>query len=334
MPDAAYMRAGTASVEVSAARRLARVIADNLEVFLGGGELKSLTRDDGTNALTLSYASRSAQGSDPSSSRWDVVVAMGDGADVLQVQVLDGRGEEVYSSKVHASGKLELTASSAQVIVAELLSLQAARLQLAAQSVELVSQGQTSVTTGGLRVQSLGRAAIQASGNATLSSAGTTTVRGMSGVQVSASGGLLPNPLSNSFRVDAVNGQIVMEAGNPLLGDIGAARSGFQLTTYSGDVRIWSLLGGVSIDTTVPGAVKLGGPPLSLPPAPAIPGALSGTMWEPLFVWAQAFGAAVDAHVHLDPLSGAITTPPLVPIWTSTSALFATARSVFVTFGG
>jgi hypothetical protein len=57
-------------------------------------------------------------------------------------------------------------------------------------------------------------------------------------------------------------------------------------------------------------------------------------MWEPLFVWAQAFGAAVDAHVHLDPLSGAITTPPLVPIWTSTSALFATARSVFVTFGG
>lgn len=330
-----YLRSGGTSAELHRSRQLARVVATNLEMFLGGGSITSMTRE-GANVLRLTYAAQCADGSDPQVEQWDVEVEVGDCADgsVLCTRVLGPDGSARFESSVSHLGQASVSASEFLLMASDLLSFEAQRVEVACNGLRVVSGSEAFVRAASVTTESTGNTAIRSAGRVTVSAGSSMDVQATGSVQFLTNGSLLPTPLTEAFVVDAVNGTIRLTAGNPALGDLGSARSSVRIETITGDVRIWAPLGGVSIDTTVPGGVKLGGPPLGLPPAPALPGPFAGTLFEPLYAWAQAFGAGVDAHVHASFPSGGPTTPPIVPIYAPTSPLLVVARSIFVTFGG
>lgn len=330
----AFLVSGQTHLMLQDARGCAQLLANSMELFLGGGHITSITDDvTGTSTIKMSYASTTAR-SDPTKETWEVVLSAGNEPAGMLAQVRDAAGEEVYRMHVSGRGHLGTSAQSMRLVLAGLLEIEATRVRAEVSDMDLVVRGNMQVSAGSVQVSSTGRTSIRSAKDASLSAAGIATVRGMQGVRVVANGSLLPNPLSESVGVDGVNGSVNITAGDPLLGDVGTARSGVNVFSYNGDVRLTTLLGGVSIDSTIPGGVKIGGPPLSLPPAPALPGPLAGTLFEPLFVWAQAFGLAVDTHIHPVPPGGGATAPAIVPPFSSTQGLLPAARSIFVTFGG
>lgn len=331
----AYLRSAGTSVELHRSRQIARVVATNLEMFLGGGAITSVTRD-GANLLRLTYAAACADGADPQVEQWDVEVEVGDCADgsVVCTRVLGPDGSARFESSVSHMGQARVSASELVLVASGLLSIEAQRVEMACNGLRVVSGSEAFLRASSVTSEATGNTAIRSAGRVTVSAGGSLDVQSTGGATFLTNGSLLPTPLSESFVVDAVNGTVRLTAGNPVLGDIGAARSSIRLETFSGDVRIWSLVGGVSIDTTLPGGVKLGGPPLGLPPAPSLPGPFAGTLFEPLYAWAQAFGTAVDLHIHASSPGGGPTTPPITPVYAPTSALLVAARSIFVTFGG
>ena len=155
------------------------------------------------------------------------------------------------------------------------------------------------------------------------------------GLRIGAVGSIAPTPLTSAFSVTASNGSAVFDVGNPLAGDVQTAQSSFDVVVWgTGQAQMSTRgVGGVTLGCTIPGGIRLGGPGL-VRPAPYVPGPFGAVVYERLMAAFAALGAALDTHTHVSATPGAPTTPPVVPPWSSTSAGFAAARSLYVTLGG
>lgn len=324
----------TTAVETHAEQELVRLSGRSLQVRTGGGELEWGSTAQGKSALRLDFGPDEAWEGGPRAANYRVQLRLGGGGALARMRFLSATGQDDAGWAIDAGGAVTAHAKRSSMRVAEdwRLEVGAARVQ----------------STGDLELEGLGAARLEAGRNLQLRAGGSVqlaavrdvsarafgglALQALRGMQLTANGALVPTPLSTALDVVATNGSMVLDLGNPLYGDLGTARSGLRVTTYTGDVSLTALTGTIALHTTVPASIKLGGPPTLPPPTGGAPGLFSAVIFERLAAYLAAFGAAIDSHVH--PATGGATLPPVVPPFASTSAGLAAARSIYVTYGG
>lgn len=315
------------------------VIGRRVEMLTGTGSL-IFKEEEGKHTLSLRMGIDDAEEANPSAEQYRVRMDVGHEGDLVNFRLTDPTGGTAYGLKISPDGVVQQESKRQIEIASELRKIQGSKLELLAKSDDVVVRAfnKLDVSTGGtVDIRTQGRFSARATGNVNVRSLQTLSLNGGSGIDITGNGAAIPllGPLGPpAVGVVATNGSVVFDVGFPTSGDLGFAFSGFRVNTFNGNIRFSSLFGGFTVDTLVPQSVKLGGPPIGPHPLPGWPGPLGAVLYEPLFAFFEAFGALLDTHVHLDPSSGAPTTPPLVPVWNTTRPLLLFARSLYTTFGG
>lgn len=324
------------SIETHAQEELVRITARTFQLRTGGGELRWGTTG-GKSRLALDFGPDEAHEGGAFAQNTRVQLRLGDGGDMASLRFLAATGQEDASWRIDNAGQLRSRARRVTSEVNEAVDLRAGSLRAySSSSVELESRSTAVVEAGTtLRLVAGGDARIQAFNNISMRSFGGVGITATRGTQITSNGALIPTPLSTAIGMTATNGSIELDIGNPLLGDFGIARSGFRVTTYTGDIKMTALAGAFAVDTLTPLSVKLGGPPILPHPAPGAPGLFGAVLYEALVAFFEVFGNAIDTHVHMT--TGGPSSVPISAVglpYQASRALLLKARSVYVTLGG
>jgi len=316
-----------AQVIATQAQNLLRIVGQNFQLYTGAGELQFKT-EDGKTSMVLRAGGDVETESAPSQDNFRIRCELGDEGEMVDFRVTDGKGCELYRMHVDPDGRVEKQALRETAIYTE-----DRRTEIGAGDVTFVGgpratdvSGTDTLNSGGAReVETGGAHRTRAAGDIAQATLRDYVVNARRNIDVQA-GGTLPNTGTPAFKITVSNGDMKFDIGNPLAGDTQVARSGFEVQTGLGDINMRSLLGNISLNSTLPGGVKAGGPG---------PGLFSAVLYEQLQAFFNLFGILLDTHVHPQPiLGGALTLPPVVQPWAASSGLFPLARSTFVKLGG
>ena len=113
-----------------------------------------------------------------------------------------------------------------------------------------------------------------------------------------------------------------MDIGASEAGDMQSAMSGYQLSTYDGDITFKTTLGNFNVQTTASSSVNLGGNS----------GLYTAMLFEMFETWTSAIGVLLDTHTHGSAVGP--TGPPIAPIYSATQSLITPIGSTYVKLGG
>jgi hypothetical protein len=315
-----------ANVTVSRPTASVRIAANTFKVHAGAGSMELFADVEGRTGYKLDIGSNAEYESDPGSEKFRYMQrVMADGY-VLSTRVTSPSGEDRYHSEVDLDGSLFVEAEYARLETRGSAELFAQTASIDVKTLNArVERAASAEVAGRTTLGLLGGLSISApAGDIQLQSSGVMGLTSTSGVRFKARGGLLPVPTNKAFEVVAVDGGVSFRIGSLSDGDRGAANSGFDLSTLTGDITFASKSGKFLINTALPGSVKLGGL--------GSVGIYGVMLYEAFEAWMQLFGTLLDTHTHN--AAGVPTTPPLVPIWASSSATLRTIRSNYVSTGG
>lgn len=315
-----------ASVTVSRPTATVRVVANNYVVHAGAGSMAMTADDEGRTGFSLDLGSNSKYESDPSAEKFRYSKRILSDGYVDRTVVTTPSGDTVYVNEIDLDGSSFTEANYARFDARSDVDATAVDVGLDFRSMRLGIKDSASLSVGG-------RYAVTALGGVDLvvpasdlraQVGGRVSLSASSGVQIKARGGTVPSPSNKAFELVAVDGSVSLRIGSPADGDRIAARSGFSLSTFAGDISLSTKTGKFSVDTLIPSSIKLGGAPGT--------GLFGIVLYEALETWFNLFGALLDTHTHN--AAGVPTSPPLIPVWSTARPLFRTLRSRYVSTGG
>lgn len=320
---------------------LVRLIGRNIELFTGAGLMK-FSQAAGKTSLEVNLGADAATESDPGQDKFRVRLAMGQAGNVVSFRVTDPTGETKHSLNIYPDGVVQTSSKSSTETLEELKKIVADQVSITARegNIDLNTVDQLNLSAGStIALETAGKIVGNAFGGINFGTLANMSLLAGNGMDITVSGGVpLLGPLAQSMSVVATNGSVVFDIGSPLAGDLQLAQSGFRVNTVSGNIRFFSSLGGFTVDTLLPGSVKLGGPPIGPHPAPGWPGLYGAVLFEKLVLFMEALGLALDSHTHpvIAPSPG-VTGPPVPLIWNLPPfllrGLLANTASKFVRFG-
>ncbi len=315
-----------AQIIATYANNLVRIVAKNFQLDTGAGSIACLT-EGGKSTFTLRLGADEETESYPDEENFRIRCEMGHEGELVDFRVTDGKGRALYRLHISPDGRVEqemegevVTNSGSkkeEIAGSDTSSVGGDKAEsIAGSSTKAVQGAMTLSSGGGMQLQSAQNVALTALHDLFLSAGRATTINAL--------GSLTDN--IDALKVNAANGSVVFDIGSPSIGDAQIKRSGFQVSTLTGDIHFKSLLGSFKVDTTRPGGVKLGGPG---------PGIFSAVLYETFQSFMELFGLMIDTHVHPVPALGGIpTAPPLIPPWQTSRSLLPLSKSTFVKFGG
>jgi len=327
----ALMRASElAQVVVVPMADLTRIVGRQLQLQSGAGQVEFAT-EDGKSNLRIDLGVDESTETHPLKEKWRVRCRVGEEGDIVDVRITDPSGGTVYRHHVGPAGDVDVEAATMAFDVLESVVFRTGdRFDVVAgKGMTLQTDGVMRMSNGGTRVQSRGSSSLHAVGDLSLrAAAGALTLGGTSGLIAQFQGPGIPNPLTEAASFTVANGSVVWDVGFATDTDIQTALSGFRVNVGSvgGDIRLDSLFGHVSINSPLPGGIKIGGPALPHPAPGWSPSPLSSppVLSVPFLVWAAAVSAILETK------TGGVPGATVQPL----AALIAAAPSKFVILGG
>jgi len=311
------------------------LIGRTLNLFSGAGSVALTTDKQNKTSLDISLGADEETESSPERGGYRVRASLGHSGDVAKFRVTSPAGQDKFTIDIRPDGVVHRTAAVDFQVVEELKKIVCGSLEVDTDSsAKYTVGGGVSWNAGGTySIKTPGKFKVFAGSNVGLRSGGNMDLNSGTGLNITANGGLVPLPTNQAVSVLATNGHVVFDIGSPLAGDVGLVRSGFHVSTNSGDIVFGTTAGTFSVNTILP--IKLGGPAL-IPPGspyytPNLPGPFRAVLFEPLAALMVQLGLLLDAHVHGPPGS-----PPLaVGAFSSTiNAAMVAIAAKFVSFGG
>lgn len=326
-----------------------KLIGRSVELFTGPGRL-TLNTDTERNkdgnvtksktSLDFAIGADEIQEANPRSENFRVRYRAGQAGNISCFQITDGKGVATYEHQIFPDGRVVSRAESANETIANGKIVGAGSVKVTSAGSALYKAGQRLDLEAGAaaRIKSFGRVSvIAAGGNISLQSTRQLSLSAGAGMRFQSNGGLFPLPINRCLDFSGSNGSVSFSLGLPP-GELpgGASSSSFLVNCYgtNGNIRLGTVLGGISLDSNLPKGVKIGGPALGPHPLPGYPGPASAVLYELLLAFWVSIGNLIDSHVHPTPYGSPLSMPPVVPPWNTSQALFAAARSNFVTLGG
>lgn len=315
-----------AQIIASQSHHLLRLIGKSIKMDTGAGTL-DFTTEEGKSTLNLYMGSDEETEGSPAVENYRIRCEMGSDGELVDFRVTDGKGRSVYRVHVDPDGRVQKKSTRETHVIA-----QDRRTEIGTMDETTVGRGKISRVSetfteeiGGDHLKNLGGSfKVRAAQTAALSALENLLLTASKGVEISSSGSLTDSNPSMVLR--ASNGDMVFDVGNPAYGDAQVSRSGFDVSTFTGDITFKPTLGSFEVNTNVPNSVKLGGPG---------PGVFSAVLYETFYSFMELFGTLIDTHTHAVPaLGGVPTAPPLSPMWTPTKSLLRSAKSSYVSYGG
>lgn len=322
---------------------LVELISRNYRHITDMGEF-NITNNDGR--LNLSFRGSTDQRSEagPDEEKWTIKLDIGSEGDVFNLEFTTPAGQTLFKFHVDAEGHAEIYGIDGVDILSGNKS----------------ERGHAEEHTGNSKQTVLGNHARNVDGNRNLKIKGNHT-KDISGdhevsvsndarlqvlrdlalssgrsILVSAQGPVIPGGTALTFDVE--NGDCILD-----IGSFTSPLSGLGVSTYTGDIDFESVLGGNFNVETLLGKIStrsLGfkASTLGIPDSVVLGGeALVSHVvkWEELILYLNALHLALDTHIHpipgtafgIIPITG-VTTPPVIPIGSPLSSLFAAFRSL------
>lgn len=315
-----------AQIIAAQARNLVRIVGQNLELFTGAGSIECKS-ENGKTSFVMRLGADAATESTPDEENFRVRCELGDEGELCDFRITDGQGRDLYRMHVDPDGRVQKVARRETATYDEDRRVEVGTNDaLAVGGDQFVTiDGSKGEDVGGAReVRSGGATRVQAGGDLAMTSMHDMSMFAARFLDVKVGGQLVGT--GPAMRVAVNNGDVQFNVGDPRTGDGQIRRSSFKVNTTLGDITFATVAGRFEVNTTLPGAAKVGGPG---------PGVFSAVLFEHLRVWTSVFGALIDTHTHLIPaLGGSPTGPPAIPPYQSSQGLLQLARSNFVKFGG
>lgn len=312
-----------AQVIATQAGNLLRLVGQNMSMYTGAGTLDFVNEDGKTSMIFRAGADEETESS-PSQDNFRIRAELGDDGEMVDFRVTDGQGRDVWRCHIDPDGRVQKVARRETAVYDEDLRIEVGtnetRIVDGSRSTQ-VGGDDTSVSRGDRRIQSGGSTVVQSGNDVTSDSRRDTVITSGRNMEFNAQGSLTSPEAA--FQINVSNGGAAFVIGNPLAGSLPTGN--LDITTYQGNININSLSRSISLNSPLPGGVKVGGPG---------PGIFGAMLFERFMIWVNAFGAALDTHFHVSPFLGLPTSPPTVPPFATTAAGLPAIRSNFVTLGG
>jgi len=313
-----------AQIILTQANNLVRIVGKNVVMDTGMGTLSMVTKE-GKSTLDLKIGGDEATEGNPDADNFRIRAELGTEGELVDFRVTDGEGRAVYRMHVDPDGRVQTQClRKTEAVEEDIVVLAGTDASLSAggdvslsagKAVSVEAAGNVGLTSGGSLNVGLG-------GDVAANAAGAVQVSALGGVSITASGGGTQPALS----VTAVNGDVAFSVGDPSKGSLPPTGNNFTVTAPIGDIRLTTLLGKFSVNTSVPGACKLGGP---------AGGAVGAVVYEQLVSLLSAMALYLDTHTHGVPAAGGTpTTPPVTPASSVIMPSLPLLRSLYVTYGG
>lgn len=313
---------------------LARVVAENYEVLTGFGELK-IHNQGGRCGLSFRGAADQVEESGGSSENWTFKLDIGDSGKFFTMEVCDANGNTKARVNITAGGEVTILSTNGLSLVDA--SSGRSTFEFASTLITKVLQEMRETVSGNVeqnygadrttRVSGIESRAVNEDnenimGNQLSSVSGSVTKTVYGGSFAAA------KPINIAYDLQAHNGSIVLEAGNPKAGANPAAMAGVNLVVHGGNVNLGSsMIGGIPATPTTKVNVNTNGVPdtvgIGLPVEMCISHA---TKYEELEIFLRTLMLLFDTHVHPPPGNA----PPVTPMSESLSSTLPLFKSLAV----
>lgn len=303
---------------------LLQLIGRNTDLYSDFGEIR-FRNQDGRVSMSLRGGSQQTTETHTEQEKFTIRADLGHTGELVDFRITDTKGRTIAQSHWKPDGTVERYADKAlhEVVGTSYTFETTDKDETISGSYTFTVGSNVNGTVGGsLNQQVQGNVEFTSGNDTVLTGNRDTVIAAGRFFNVAVSGSATNLPGATAYSTVVTNGSYVIDIGNPAAGDIQAALSGFQLTTYLGDIQFGSTLGKVKIRTTLPASVEVGGQQ----------GTFSAMLFELFEVWATAFGTAIDTHTH--GTSVGPTTPPVVPPYASTQGSITPIKSTYVKLGG
>lgn len=319
--------ADLAQIMATQAKNMLRLVGQNLSIYTGAGSL-DFTTEDGKTSIVLRAGADCDMESDPDQENFRIRCELGDAGELVDFRVTDGNGRSLYRLHIDPDGRLDSEmAQRVEYVEGDSVdSVGGARFESTeANKTEAVGGNNTVITGQNMDQETRGSHRIQASNDLVLSAAHDLFLSSFRNTGILATGDVTSADPALLFTV--ANGDVAFKIGEVGAGDTQVRQSGFVVDTVTGNITVSSVLGKVSLNSTRPGGVKIGGAPGA--------GPFSAVLFETLSIFMGVFGTLIDSHVHFHPDLGIIPTfPPFLPPYALSKGALSAARSTFVKIGG
>jgi hypothetical protein len=317
-----------AQIIASQAQNMLKLIGQNFSLFTGAGSLEFNT-DNGKTSMLFKAGADSDSESSPDQENFRIRCEMGDAGELVDFRVTDGRGRNLYRVHVDPDGKVETDATQrTEHVEGDAYDIIGGNLGIIVNgSHEEIVDGSQASTVGAERtLHTSGSHRMYAGNDLSIGALHDVILQTARNMTIGATGDVVGTDPAILFT--AANGDVAFNIGDPRAGDTQVRQSGFKVDTVTGSITISAKAGKVSLNSPLPGGVKLGGP-VGVSP-------FSAVLYETLRIFMEQFGALIDTHVHLFPALpiGVPTGPPVLPPWTMSRASLSASQSKFVKLGG
>lgn len=303
---------------------LLQLVGRNMDLYSDFGEIQ-FRNDNGRVSMSLKGGSQQTTETHTEQEKFTIHADLGHAGELVDFRITDTKGRTLAQSHWKPDGTVERYADQAlREVVGTTYTFETT------DKVETIAGSYTFTVGSNVSGTVSGSMSHQVQGNVEFTSGNDTILTGNRDTVIAAgrffnvavSGSLTNAPGAAAYKTVVTNGSYTIDIGNPAAGDIQAAMSGFQVTTFLGDIDLGTTLGKVKVRTTLPGSVELGGQQA----------VFSAMLFELFEAWASAFGQAIDLHTHGSAVGP--TSPPLVPPYSTTQSLLNPIQSTYVKLGG
>jgi hypothetical protein len=317
---------------------LARFVTENYEVYTGFGELK-VHNKEGRCGLTFRGGVDQQTESGGGEEGWTFKVDIGDSGQFFTLEVCEPDGTTKAKLNITADGEVTIISTNGLSFVdagrgISSFEMASNLITRVLQEMRETVEGKVTQTYGSDRVTSVAggdRRVVGANASDRIMGHQSNEVSGSVTQTIYSGSAALAKPTNVGLETQVLNGSVILEAGNPLLGANPAALAGVSIISHNGDVTIGSVAPGAGIPSlpnmtvalntnNVPGSVGLG--------APAKMCVDNAVKFMPLQTLLQVVGAMIDAHAH--PSNGA---PPTLLVSPAIAAMTPYLMSQVVKIG-
>lgn len=314
-----------AQVIASQARNMLKLIGQNFSVFTGAGTV-DFTTLGGKTSMVMRLGADNETEADPSADNFRIRCELGDEGELVDFRVTDGKGRNVYRLHVDPDGRVENEAfRETRVIETDQL------VEVGTNQVTRVGGDHLTYAGGGVLVKAGTGVGVETGGVFRVQSGGDVGLGAMhdmnqiAGRRMSTVVGGQSTGTNPALKYTVSNGNVTFDIGNPLAGDTQVRKSGFEVDTRTGNIRMESAAGVIEMNAPQR-YVKIGGR-AGVSPYHAV-------LYEELGRFFRHFGRLIDNHTHTCPAAAAPTSRPITPPWMLSRVNFTRVKSKKVKLGG
>jgi hypothetical protein len=334
--------AGKARFETHQLGDVARVVAENYEVFTGFGELK-IHNKEGRNGLSFRGAIDQLDESGGGEEQWTFKLDIGAPDQYFRMEVCDPDGTTKALVGITSSGGITIQGANGISLVDS--SSTYSHMDLNALSTRILTTVLEEVggpaaykfgSTRSTKISGTDNRITGADDSENIGGSKNSIISGSMRQTIGAGNPATAKPINVGLEQHVVNGSWIMEVGSPKKGANPAAMPGIQIVAHNGDIvigaspKLPATRTSVTLNTMSQASGGMGGSiGLGLPPTQCI---FSGTLYEPFKAFADALMLWLDTHTH--PTPAGPSSVAALPSNTVLPALVPLVQSKVVKMGG